>query len=379
MTLPAKNAGRTRLHRSMNHDSGISAEIEKYLQDPKSQKYCQEVVSHGLRSLPALRDFLREDLPIEPAERLEALLKAILREAMANPVSGRDAREIAQFQKELGFILKYKSYTIKAATPVGYSIFLQNEREGFSFQQHVEHKLEVFHILSIKPGGYVFLCDYRDWKKAYDPRSFADWQAGEPNEAYDRFKFVPAPGDVFVISELGVVHTVIGCVLEEYATVSTDMVDRLHDQNAGKKIPPDFNRTNAEAALREVPSPPQHRMVRGFGDRQIERIDPVAVQGGECTLLCDSFVRAARYTIQPGKQTTLERDDERAVLLRISSGQGSVIMADSSEVGGALPSIAYNRGDLILIPPGIHYSVRNESQDYVRYSEHRIAPDVAFI
>src|ERR1700704_1116781 len=155
----------------MNHHSGISAEIQKYLQDPKSTKYCREVVSRGLRSLPALSDFLREDLPIEAAERFESLLKAILRQAMDDRVSGRDAREIAQFQKELGFILKYKSYTIKAATPVGYSIFLQNEREGFSFQQHVEHKLEVFHILSIKPGGYVFLCDYRDWKKAYDPRS----------------------------------------------------------------------------------------------------------------------------------------------------------------------------------------------------------------
>ena len=363
----------------MNHHPGISGEIEEYLEDPKSQKYRQEVVSHGLRSLPALRDFLHQDLPIDRAERLEALVKAILRKAMANPVSGRDAREIAQFQKELGFVLKYKSYAIKAATPVGYSIFLQNEREGFSFQQHVEHKLEVFHILSVKPGGYVFFCDHSDWKNAYDPRSFEDWLAGEPNEAYDRFKFVPAPGDVFVISELGVVHTVIGCVLEEYATVSTDMVDRLHDQNIGKKIPSDFNRKNAEATLREVGSTPQHRMVRGFGDRQIQSIEPVAVQGGERVLLCDSFVRASRYAIQPGKQTALERDDDRAVLLRISSGQGSVMMADSSEVGGALPSIAFNQGDLILIPPGIHYSVKNEIDDYVRYSEHRIAPDVAFI
>ena len=109
---------------------------------------------------------------------------------------------------------------------------------------------------------------------------------------------------------------VIGCVLEEYATVSTDMVDRLHDQNLGKTIPSDFNRRNAEATLREVGSPPQHRMVRGFGERQIEGIEPVAVQGGERILLCDSFVRAARYAIQPGSQTALERDDDRAVRWR---------------------------------------------------------------
>jgi len=43
---------------------------------------------------------------------------------------------------------------------------------------------------------------------------------------------------VFIISELGVVHTVMGCVLEEYATVSTDMVERLHDQNIGRRFHP---------------------------------------------------------------------------------------------------------------------------------------------
>ena len=200
----------------------------------------------GIRSLPVLVEFLHEDLPIERTERLEALVKLVLRETLNGPISGEEARSIARFQKELGFVLKYKSYAIKASAPLGYSIFLQKDGEGFSFQRHVEHKLEVFHILSVKPGGYVFLCDFEDWKRSYTKDSFERWLAGENNPAYDRYKFVPAPGDVFVISTLGVVHTVVGCVLEEFATVSTDMVDRLHDQNAGKKIPADFTRAFAE-------------------------------------------------------------------------------------------------------------------------------------
>src|SRR5262245_25852749 len=204
------------------------------------------VIAQGLDGLAVLADKLRQDLPIQETERYEALVKTILLKAFHHPVSGADARRIAAFQKSLGFLLKYKSYAVKAASPLGYSIFLQNEREGFSFQRHVTHKLEVFHILGVKPGGYVFLCDAGLWNRVYRPESFSRWLDGESNPDYDPYRFEPRPGDVFVISELGVVHTVIGCVLEEYATISTDMVERLHDQNAGKKIPANFTRANAE-------------------------------------------------------------------------------------------------------------------------------------
>ena len=216
----------------MNTYSQLSAQIAKHLENPAANHCHQLIAGMGIRSLPVLVEFLHQDLPIARTERLEALVKLVLREALNGPNSGEEARSIARFQKELGFVLKYKSYAIKASAPLGYSIFLQKDGEGFSFQRHVEHKLEVFHILSVKPGGYVFLCDFEDWKRAYTKDSFERWLAGENNPAYDRYKFVPAAGDVFVISTLGIVHTVVGCVLEEFATVSTDMVDRLHDQNA---------------------------------------------------------------------------------------------------------------------------------------------------
>jgi hypothetical protein len=361
---------------------GIPIDLSKYLKEylANSKRTCAEqVISHGLNSLPALRDFLHQDLPIEQTERLEALVKAILRAAMSCPMSGSDARQIALFQKELGFILKYKSYAIKAASPVGYSIFLQNEGEGFSFQCHVVHKLEVFHILSVKPGGYVFLCDYDEWRRIYQKDSFARWLQGEPNQAYDRYRFVPEPGDVFTISELGIVHTVLGCVLEEYATVSTDMVERLHDQNLGKKIPANFKRAEAEPVLRSIAPPAHNRFVRGFGDRNMERIEPVSVQGGQRTLLCDSFVRAARYVIGRGEKTALDHDDHRTVLLRFFSGYGTLVIADTSECAGASPRVPFAQGDLFLVAPGICYAVRNEGEGDVAYSEHCIAPDVAFV
>lgn len=357
----------------------LSTHIEDYLENPGAGNCGQQIVGMGFRSLPLLVEFLHQDLPIERTERLEVLVKTVLRTALTRPLSGKEARQVAQFQKELGFVLKYKSYAVKASTPLGYSIFLQNEREGFSFQRHIVHKLEVFHILSVKPGGYVFLCDFEDWKRVYERQSFDRWLAGESNSTYERYKFVPTPGDVFVISELGIVHTVVGCVMEEYATVSTDMVDRLHDQNAGRKIPAHFNRASTDAALRAIEMPSHNRLVKGFGERNIEAIQPVAVQGGERFLLCDSFVRAAHYVIRPGAETAAERDEDRAILLRISRGRGSTAIADATELGDSMPRVEFRQGDLLLIPPGIHFAVRNEDNGWLEYSEQRLAPGVAFI
>jgi mannose-6-phosphate isomerase-like protein (cupin superfamily) len=359
--------------------AGLTSQIENYLDESDSAQCVQEIAGMGLGSLPVLVEFLQQDLPIERTERLEILAKTVLRTALTSYLSGNDARRVARFQQELGFMLKYKSYAIKASTPVGYSVFLQNEREGFSFQRHIVHKLEVFHIVSVKPGGYVFLCDFEDWKRVYDRESFERWLAGESNATYEQYKFVPDPGDVFVISELGVVHTVVGCVLEEYATVSTDMVERLHDQNAGKKIPGHFNRAYARAGLQTMEPPPRNRLVKGFGERNIEGIRAEAVPGGERYLLCDSFVRAARYVIRPGAETALDHDDERAALLHITRGRGSAVVADASELGGSVPRVECGRGDLLLIAPGIHFAVRNDGDGDVEYSEHRIAPEVAFI
>lgn len=357
---------------------GISNRLRAHLAEPSDQLDPGEIARHGLDVLPVLCELLREDLPIGQTERLEAILKTVLLNAFQGPVSGPDARRIAQFQKSLGFILKYKSYAVKAASPLGYSIFLQTAGEGFSFQRHIVHKLEVFHILAVKPGGYVFLCDSGHWNRVYRPESFARWLAGEPDAAYDPYRFVPRPGDVFVISELRVVHTVIGCVLEEYATVSTDMVERLHDQNSGRPIPASFNRANSEAALRELEAPPASRIVSGNEDRRFHEISPEPVPGGERILLCDSFVRAARYRIGPHTETATFEDDRRAASLRIFACHGSIAMADRSE-SGKQPRVEFGPGDLFLIPPGIRYSLTNESGGYLEYSEHLIAPGVAFV
>src|SRR5204862_2595630 len=189
-------------------------------------------------TLESLVEHLRADSPIDVLEQFERKLKERLSVELAAPITGDRIREVASFQAHLGFLLKYKSYAVKAASPLGYSVFLQRRGEGFSFQRHITHKTEIFYILDVLPGGFVFLCDFDDWKRIYNRDSFLAWMNGAPDSRYERFRFVPEPGDVIVIDKVSVVHSVVGCVLADFATVSTDMVNRLHDQSEGRPIHP---------------------------------------------------------------------------------------------------------------------------------------------
>ena len=338
------------------------------------------VAAHGMSALPPLARLLLEDRPIREAERCEALLKAVLGSLFSNGVSGAQARDIAAFQKQIGFILKYKSYTIKAATPLGYSIFLQNHRQGFSFQQHVTHKTEVFHILQPLPGGFVFLCSFDEWDGVYDPDAFAAWLSGGADPRYDAFCFTPEPGDVFVIDKLRVVHTVVGCILEEFATVSTDMVDRLHDQNRGRAIPSEFSRVFADQQLAAVAPPSSHRQVfmkeQGGG---IQALESESCAGGNVTHLTCTSMNIAWHEVQPGAAGDLFDMGGRAASLYVTAGSGRLLIGEPGELEAPHPpGLDIAKGDLLMIAPGMRFGFVNTGADTLNVSEHRLPPAVAF-
>jgi mannose-6-phosphate isomerase-like protein (cupin superfamily) len=330
--------------------------------------------------LPALGEELAKDMPIEALERLEARLKSILKRTCEQPVSGEEARRIARFQQRVGFLLKYKPYAVKCSNPLGYSIFLQNAGEGFSFQRHTSHKVEVFHLLEVAPGGYVFLCDYSTWQEIYEPDAFASWLAGSPDDRYERHRYEPRPGDVVVIDELNVVHTVVGCVVEEFATVSTDMVDRLHDQNLGADVPERFDRRYAQERLAAIRYPGESRLVDPVAGWTTSPIEPTRIEGGAVRVLAEDFVSARHYTIDPLARGPHSADPGRAASVYVTGGSGELVVADASEIGSDVdpPTIPVSRGDLLTIVPGIHLQAINTGPEELAYSEHRIPPDVAF-
>jgi mannose-6-phosphate isomerase-like protein (cupin superfamily) len=321
----------------------------------------------AIDALPALVGRLTGDLPIDELEEVEAQLKAILHAACRHEVSAAEAREIALFQRQVGFLLKYKPYAVKCASPLGYSLFLQNPGEGFSFQRHTEHKIEAFHVLEVLPGGYAFVCDFAEWEAAYEPESFSRWLGGAPDERYDRFRIDLSPGDVIVIDELNVVHTIMGCVVEEFATVSTDMVDRLHDQNSRAEIPDEFDRQWVRQRLASVRYPEGSRVVYGPGEVSLSPVD-----GGTVRMLADSFVSARTYSIDAGAAGPLLSDAERAASIYVTGGEGAFTLA------GTEP-IPVTGGDLLTILPGVTYRATNGGPSALTFSEHRIAPDVAFV
>lgn len=128
--------------------------------------------------------------------------------------------------------------------PFGYSLFDQEDGGGFSIQIHEDRKFESFHILSVKPTAFVLLATPDEWTELdVDPAAF--W--GDEPPAHLAYR--PEPGDVVAVDGLGVVHTVVGCILEEFATTSNDAVTRLHDQNEGV---PTLHLPSRHVPLRQV-------------------------------------------------------------------------------------------------------------------------------
>ncbi len=363
-----------------------SSQLERDLREvaarPDDEALRARIAAHGLEVLAALETHLASDQPIGALEGYEAVLKAVLRREMAGAVPAAAARSIAEFQRRVGLLLKYKSYAVKASSPLGYSIFLQNPGEGFSFQRHLTHKTEVFHILDVHPGGFVFLCSGEEWQRVYDRERFAAWLAGERDEPeYERFRIPARPGDVFVLDQLGIVHTVVGCILEEFATISTDMVDRLHDQNQGRPIPPAFTRDWVRRRLQALHTPAASRLVTpaaGAPGVQIEELAPARAPGGTRTVLADGFVVATLYRVEPGAESDPGHDACCAASLYVRQGSGKALLGTAAELAaGTAPPIPLATADLLTIPHGIHYSFVNDGRSPLDLVEHRIRPEVA--
>lgn len=357
----------------------IEKKLARFIDNGSSEENPASIKAMGIEALPVLERQIMQDLPIERIERIESALKLVLLGLFERGVSGAVARELAEFQKRIGFVLKYKSYSIKAASPLGYSIFLQNAREGFSFQRHITHKTEVFHILERLPGGFVFLCEYDEWLDCYEKDSFNAWLGGRSDPRYDRFRFDAQPGDVFIIDKLNVVHTVVGCVLEEFATVSTDMVDRLHDQNEGRGIPGEFCREFAEKKLAETAPPETNRLVDiAGGEHVIENLQPAAMQGGRKTSAVCASIKLGWYDIDAGAKTEVAESGGDALSLYVTSGGGRIFICGRDEAEDAdRTAVALDKGDLLMVAPGMRYSFANDGSEPLRISEHRLPYAIA--
>ncbi len=344
------------------------------------------VVSLGSAAWPALFEALGADGTIDEVERLEDLLKASLKTLFERGLSRAEAIELARLHAGLGFTIKLKSYAIKATTPLGYSVFLQEPGRGFSFQRHLKHKVELFHILEASPGSLVFVSDYGSWEEAYEPATFDEWLRGErPSEALDRLALRPRAGDVVRIAQTGIVHTVLGCTLQEFATVSTDMVERLHDQNAGAVVPSHYSRDYAELRLRSlyVGFARREEVGDGTGFRPRE-MEPAWKDGvGELRLGGGGF-EATQRALAPGAAVEIDLDASESAVLHASAGTLELGLVAEPAAGtalgrGAEDALRLEPGDVTLCAPGFRWQLRSVGEAEAFVSEHRIPWRLALV
>jgi len=317
------------------------------------------------------------DMPIEALERVEDSWKRALGELLSAPLTGAEARRVAAFQRDVGLLPKYKSYAIKASSPLGYSVFFQEPGKGFSFQQHRHHKVEIFHILEAMPGAFALLCTLDEWNAAYDREKFSRWLEGSENPVYERWRTPLSPGDVLCLERTGIVHTVIGCVLEEFATISTDLVDRLHDQNEGSSIPESYRRETALHLLRNTPSPAVSQRVAVPGGQRLQ-LPREAFRGGEVVALgAVPDLRASRIRLESGRQTPVMTSGETALVLFASRGDACLLLGTAAELARRdPPALELPRGTAAMISPGMSFEVAALESD-VEVSLHAIRPEVA--
>ncbi len=174
----------------------------------------------------------------------------------------------------------------------------------------------------------------------------------------------------------------MGCVLAEFATVSTDMVDRLHDQNEGRKIPPHFTREFFEERNRTLAWPETSHLVT-FGpngwSREEIRLHPIG-GGRKATLGDDPRFSAALIRVDAGSRTDVVTSPDRAIAVHVGSGSGRLLLGTAEELhADPPPSLPAKAGDLFLVAPGAHYAFVNDGAAPLVVAEHRIPPDVAFV
>lgn len=334
-------------------------------------------VAGALEQLEELREPLTSDMAIGALEQFEEVWKRALADLLTAPLTGSDARQIAAFQRDIGLLPKYKSYAIKASSPLGYSVFFQEPGKGFSFQQHRHHKVEIFHVLDARPDSFALICSLDEWSSVYEREAFSRWLEGASNPAYDRWRIPLAPGDVIRLESTGVVHSVIGCVLEEFATASTDMVDRLHDQNEGAPIPEFYCRESALNLLRDTPSPPTSQEV-AVSSRTRLPLPRQGFKGGEIvTLGRVPGLRASRIRLESNRQSPLQRSEDEAIVLFASRGDTSLRLGTAEELSREdLPALELPKGAAVMIPPAMSYQVAALGTE-AEVSLHSIRPDIA--
>ncbi|MFN2505605.1 MAG: hypothetical protein ABR540_15475 [Acidimicrobiales bacterium] len=291
---------------------------------------------------------LSKPAPITTTEAIELAVKDWWAEKLE--AHAGDAKTSSQFSKffgQVGFLKKYKPYGIKFAAPFGYSIFLLQDGMGFSIQLHRVPKVEAFHILRAGTGSLVLLCGVDEWR-AHREDLIRELEPG--TSRHTSLTFEPEPGDVVVVDDIELVHTVLGCILEEYATTSNDAVERLFDQNLGVETVIPDDHPSLRALLAECGGvQPRSRLLKSASASAWTR-SPLDSAAGSLVDMPEQGLRADHLVLGSGESRPVSVDEDRVCTLTCLVG-GAVVALPAGEV-------RLGPADTTAIAPGEHVSVQ---------------------
>lgn len=307
-------------------------------------------------------DVLKDPAPLEAVEAVEQAAKRVFHKQLAEPSSSDllGARAFANFFHALGFLFKYKPYGVKAASPFGYSIFDLYAGQGFSFQLHREPKYEAFHILRSHSRSFVYLSTRREWEASGERAAIA-WSA-ERQQFSSEYSYPPRPGDVARVTSTEIVHTVVGCTLEEYATTSLDAVERLLDQNdrAGTELP--ARHPEMRGIVRELhPELPLRLFNRsgpGWAYKSMPNLEPI--------IQVPSQLLGRRIQLERG---TLLRVPAPAAWVKVIVPTASAVHCTFADQEWSV-----SPGELLVVPPAWDAEVTADSTTVIAL--HAIAPQL---
>ena len=311
---------------------------------------------------------LQEDQDYHSLETHEVEFKAALKKLFRDG----DLNEIVQKTLMLGLLLKYKPYGVKCSTVLGYSIFLLNQDEGFSFQRHIDFKTELFHCIKAYSGGYAFIAENADFAKMIKDSSIENWWKTGKGE-FSRFAKPLISGDVIKVERPGIVHTVIGCIIEEYANTSVDMVDRLFDQNKGR-ITPILNREKILEKLsssRGVTPGASYQLENGSLHKQSIQTHTHG-QGVLTYQLHESpEFSAMRMILNPGSKSEINTENQ---FVSLFSFNGSITI---NALSASLRSLKLVASGSVILPPGTKWAIENAH--FTDLSVLKIDKELAFL
>lgn len=288
---------------------------------------------------------------IDKVEAVEVMAKQLWSDVLLGEnASIDDVRAAISFFHRIGFLFKYKSYGVKVASPFGYSLFDLKEHAGFSFHRHSPHKSEAFHVLRPSPSGFVYLSTLEEWTT--DGRlaveSWVDRGDALPN---CRYVYKPGAGDVIEIG-LGNVHTIIGCVVEEFASSSEDLVHRMLDQNLGRSIVPPQEHPDVSLLLHDLDLRPRLRVYRELGSWRSAPME------AEENVVAVPELTGNHLSFSGGKtRYDSETEVDQITVL--------VVLAGSIDVHAVGQHWGVSSGQLLAIPPAISFSLRSYSDAFI--------------